>query len=214
MCACTAARGVSDGDSVLARRARRLSLPSRLGLIAVLVTGLGVMNAGPDVSGKAQDIRGTTAGECGLPPVDVPLFGGTPAAIIAATPSGDVQSGATDVDQAAIHSAVANIIACVNTGDPSFQFAIFTPRYLAAQFVEPAGHYQPEFEWLLDTPAQPATSRFELVSIENVEGQPDGRVHVTLVLHAEQETFRDTLALANVDGHWLIDEVVALDPVP
>jgi hypothetical protein len=163
-------------------------------------------------SAQAQDIRGTTAGNCVLAPVAVPLFRGTPAAVIAATPAAARQSNSGNLDQAAIEKAISEIVKCINTGDPSFQYAVFTPRYLATQFVEQAAHYQPEFEAQLDTPAQPASVPFDLVTIENLQEQQDGRVQVTLVLTANQDTYRDTLLLAFIDGHWLIDEVVALDP--
>ena len=182
--------------------------------LAALAVILSIICGGQVAFGMAQDMSGTTAGNCTLSPVGIPLFGGTPAAVIAATPAAEVLGEAAQVDPATIQEAVSGIAECVNTGDPSYQYAIFTPRYLAAQFDDQAGHYQPAFEQLLDTPAVPATGRFELVSVEDLQGHPDGRVQVTLVLRSDQVTYRDTFLLAYVDDDWLIDEVVALDPVP
>lgn len=182
-------------------------------LVLVLITVAILTLISPDTGG-AQDIRTTTAGDCPLPPVEIPLFGGTPAAIIAATPSVGAIANSPAVDESLIRDAVSGIVACVNTGDPSFQYAIFTPRYLAMQFMDGAGHYQPAFESLLDTPAQPATVQFELLSVDDIALHADGRVMATLVLRTEEEDYRDTVLLAETDGHWLIDEIVMLEPAP
>ncbi len=182
-----------------------------LALCLALVTGVTVS------SGHAQGTRSGTASACSLAPVTVPLFGGTPAAIVAATPAASQPPVPATVgaDPAAIQDAASVIVACINTGAPSFKYAVFTPRYLAAQFVDGAGHYQPEFEFRLSSPAppvSPAALAFTLEAVEGIEPQADGRVRVTLVLRSDQATFRDTLLLADVEGQWLIDEVVSLDP--
>lgn len=187
-----------------------------MNLLAALAVGLGMMTGITGAAGQGQGIERTTAGECVLEPVTIPLFGGTPAAVIAATPAASPEPAvaAAPVNEATIREAASMIVACINTGDPSFAYAVFTPRYLASQFVDGAGHYQPEFEFRLASPSAPVTPTFTLEAVEGLEQRSSGRVEVTLVLRSEQASFRDTLLLANVDGRWLIDEVVALDPSP
>ena len=184
--------------------------------LAVLVLGLAIVTGVTVSSGLAQGTPNVSPSTCSLQPVSVPLFGGTPAAIVAATPAA---SPAPDpapamADPAVIMDAASVIVACINTGDPAFEYAVFTPRYIAAQFVDEAGHYQPEFELILDSPAPPVSPSFTLEAVEGIEPQADGRVRVTLVLGSAQATFRDTFLLANIEGQWLIDEVVTLDPAP
>lgn len=190
------------------------NLRARRRLLLVVLITVAIVTLIPPDTGGAQDIHTTTAGDCALPPVEIPLFGGTPAAIIAATPSVDATANPPAVNESLIRDAVSGIVSCVNTGDPSFQYAIFTPRYLAMQFVDGAGHYQPAFEALLDTPAQPASVQFELLSVDDIALQADGRVAATLVLRTDEEDYRDTILLADTSGHWLIDEIVALEPAP
>ncbi len=197
---------------------RRFTVSLRLCtyLLAALVVSLGIMTGLTLPSSDAHGSQPTTSGECGLAPVRVPLFGGTPAAVVALTPaaSPEPDPAAVVVDQATIQEAATEIVACINTGDPSFEYAVFTPRYLATRFVDEAGHYQPEFEFLLDSPAPPVTPAFALEAVEEIEEQPDGRVKVTLVLRSDEATFRDTFLLTYVERQWLIDDVVALDPMP
>lgn len=205
----------SSGVALISRgRSASPTRRIRSGAIVALLVGTAMLLLLLNNTGRAQESRPATAGDCALDPVTVPLFGGTPAAVIAATPAGYPRAAIPAGDRATIEADVSGIVTCINTGDPSFQYSIFTPRYLAAQFVDQAGHYQPEFEFRLDSPAQPTSVQFELVSIEDLEEQADGRLQVTLVLRANQDTLRDTLLLARVDGHWVIDDVVALDPAP
>jgi hypothetical protein len=182
------------------------NLLAGLALSLVIVTGVTVG------SGGAQGTRSESANACTLEPLGVPLFGGTPAAIIAATPA--LPAAAVAADPATIQEAASVIVACINTGDPSLEYAVFTPRYLGAQFVDGAGHYQPEFELRLDSPARPVSPAFTLEAVEGIEIEADGRVRVTLVLRSAQATLRDTFLLASIDGQWLIDEVLTLDPAP
>lgn len=86
----------------------------------------------------------TSVDDCPLEPLTLPLFGATPAAIVAASPI--AINPEANVDEAAIDQAIEDIVACINSGDPALQNAIFTERYLAEQFADPAQAYQPRFE--------------------------------------------------------------------
>jgi hypothetical protein len=148
-------------------------------------------------------------GTCVLQPLTPPLFAGTPAAEVLATP---MPPGAgANPDEAVIEAAIEDIVDCINTGEAAYQFAIFTERYLAAQFADP-DTYQPEFEMMLTLEPAGAPARFELRGVGDISWLDDGRVSAVVDLASGSTTYRDTLILAYVDGTWLIDEVVTFDP--
>lgn len=151
---------------------------------------------------------------CELEPVTLPLFGATPAAIIAATPASVPVGGnpGPAPDAATIEAAIEVIVACVNIGDPAVRYAVFTDRYLAEQLADPARTYQPAFEQQLDSGVRMGAPRFGIESIEQCELLDDGRVSVVVTLSADGARYRDRLVLADVDGVWLIDEVETIDP--
>lgn len=182
----------------------------KIGVTVLTVAAVAFLSVG---YGNAQSTRPSVTDACPLPPVGVPLFDGTPAETIASTPVVSEEPDPAAFGDEAIGTAVEVIVGCVNTGDPSFTYAVFTPRYLASQFISGSGHYQPAFEQALDAPAAPADTTFVVDSIEAIEPQEDRRVLVTIVLSSGEAMYRDSLLLAYVDGHWLIDEVVALEPV-
>lgn len=155
---------------------------------------------------------------CALPPVKLPLFGATPAAAIAATPSpvtGIVARPFTDIEQAEAEDAMRTIVACINTGVPKDEYAIFTPRYLAALFTGPHPAYQPAFEQMIaegGAGQSPTVPAFILKSVTNGTILEDGRMVVTIALAGRATTYHDTLVLVQTGKHWLIDEVTRLDP--
>jgi len=148
--------------------------------------------------------------ECTLEPLTLPLFDATPAAEVAATLLAREADSAAD--PGTIRRAVETIVACINTGDPAYQFAIFTERYLARQFVDPSVTYQPEFERQLALGPSDEAETFELVEVSGFDMLEDGRVSVVVELTGGRTTYRDTLVLANVDGIWLIDAIEEFDP--
>lgn len=150
------------------------------------------------------------SGECDLEPLTLPLFAATPAAQIAATPA--ATSPGVVPDEETIREAIDTIVECVNTGEPSYQYAIFTERYLAGQFADPAETYQPQFEYDLSLGPADVVPVFELVSASDITILADGRVSVTVEVASAGTTYRDIFTLANVDGVWLVDEVEQLDP--
>lgn len=143
---------------------------------------------------------------CHLPPLELPLFAGTPAATIASTP---VSTLATPVDASEedIRAALDQFVACTNTDDPTRVWAMFTPKLLASVFTDPKVHYLPAFEQMLDGPIVVTEPPLELVEMGAIESLPDGRVNVTATYRSGESIWTDTLTLANVEGQWLIDEV-------
>lgn len=156
----------------------------------------------------------SSSGDCPLEPLTLPLFDATPAAIVAATPAVAISVAAVDIDEAEIGAAIEDIVACVNTGDPARQYAIFTERYLAEQFADPSVAYQPRFEFDLAMGPGEGEALFELISVSGIAPIEPGRVSVTVELAAGDTRYRDTLVLASVDGVWLIDAIGELDPAP
>jgi len=165
------------------------------------------------MNGSAQE-QVPASPRCPLDPVTLPLFNATPAAIIAATPA--VALADTDIDappdRSVIEPVIADIVACINSGDPAFQYAIFTDRYLAAHLADRSSTYQPAFEQRLDGGVDSDAAEFTIESIGDVTALDDSRVSVVVSLVADGFRYEDRLILANVDGRWLIDEVEFLDP--
>jgi len=150
------------------------------------------------------------AGECTLDPLTLPLFDATPAAEIAATPLAG--NPGSDTGDEAIREAVEGIVACINTGDAAYAYAIFTQRYLAEQLADSSATYQPEFEQQLSFGPSEVEETFELVDVTEITVLDNGLVSVVVELSAGGTSYRDTLVLANVDGVWLIDGIEAFDP--
>jgi hypothetical protein len=148
--------------------------------------------------------------DCTLPPLTLPLFDATPAAIVATTPV--IADGPQTVDEEEIRAAVELIVTCANSEDPKLINAIFTERFLAERFADPTTASQPVFEQSLDQEEGVIPTSLVLDGIEDVTPLDDGRVSVVAVITSSTSTFRDTLILANVDGNWLIDGLGELDP--
>lgn len=165
------------------------------------------------VGGSAQEqVPGAPA--CELPPVTLPLFDATPAAVIASTPVSSVadDAGAAPTDAVVMRMAIESIVACINMGDPALQYAVFTDRYLAEQLADPSSTYQPAFEQQLDVATDPDRPQFSIDSVEEVTPLDDGRVSVVVTLSTNGTRYEDRLVLANVGGDWLIDDVELIDP--
>ena len=176
-------------------------LPVALILAALVTTQIALSGAG------AQ----TPAPEgCTLSPVTLPLFDATPAAVIAATPA--TTSGVMEVDEDEIRSAIGVIVACINSNDAAYQYAIFTDHYLAEQFADPTQTYQPQFEQQLARGETDTDSGFSLVGIPQITPQANGMVSATILLSNGIRVFNDTVLLAYVDGVWLIDSIEEFDP--
>ena len=176
----------------------------RAGIALFLVAIVAVAGIG---TASAEDA--TDASACTLDPLTLPLWDATHPAVIAATP---VAPASADVTDAGIEAAVATIVACINTGEPVFMYAIYTDRYLAEQYADPSVTYLPEFEQEIDLNQPQPTGQFTLEDVSDITPLDDGRVLVTIALSNGVTTFHDTLILANQDGVWLVDGVSNLDP--
>lgn len=164
------------------------------------------------MDGSTQQVTDSPA--CELEPVTLPLFGATPAAIIAATPASGPVDGIVRVapDTATIELAIEAIATCISSSDPAMRYAVFTDRYLAARLADPALTYQPAFEKQLDSGISPDTPRYTVESIAELKPLDDGRTSVVVTLSVNGMSYQDRLVLANVDGTWLIDDVEPIDP--
>jgi hypothetical protein len=147
---------------------------------------------------------------CTLEPVSLPLFDATPAADIANAPVATTTVFTLDEDE--IRSAVEALVECMNSGDAAYQYAIFTDRYLANLFVDPALAYQPQFEEQLARGPTGQAGGLHLIGVKAITLLDNGTMSVVVELGTGVTTFQDTLILADVDGVWLIDDVVKLNP--
>lgn len=147
---------------------------------------------------------------CRLQPLELPLFGATPVPdVLEATPDPAISgSGAVSMTIDEINDAVAHLFACVNEGDPSLAFAIFTEEYLASQFSDPEEHYLPAFEQYLDQAGEEALPQMTLVSTSEEEIAQDGRIAVLVTYEIAGQEMQDFLLLAYEDEEWLIDDVL------
>lgn len=146
-------------------------------------------------------------GGCPLPPVELPLFDATPASVVAAA----TPAVPEEPDDEEIVVAAQIIVDCISTGDASLRYAVFTDRYLALQFTDEGGAYQPEFERLIDQRAVADDVTWEFVSVEAITRRDDGRVEITLTIRGQDREISDRLILARQGEYWLIDEVVETD---
>ncbi|HEU0163794.1 MAG TPA: hypothetical protein VFQ54_02050, partial [Thermomicrobiales bacterium] len=133
-----------------------------------------------DATGTAVGAAAQTASPspavatCSLDPVTLPLFDATPPGQIvaqsspAASPSaGGVTRPASSAEQAELTSAIDVIVACMNTGNPAQIYGIFSDRYLAAMFADPAKAYLPAFEQSLAGPTIPEVPPYTLTSADD-----------------------------------------------
>lgn len=164
---------------------------------------------------RQDDGISSSALSCPLEPLTLPLFAATPAAEVGTPVPADVQD-ATEQPSAEVREEIAEsvdvIIACANTGEPRFAYAVFSDGYLAALFTGDDAAYQPAFERYLTRPATPPALPLELQDLRSVRLLPDGRAVVQLVIDGGGPTLTDTLVLVKEGDGWLVDEVLALSP--
>jgi hypothetical protein len=169
----------------------RLLVPA---LIALLLA------FGPGASAQAN---------CTLTPLTLPLFGGTPIADLA-TPQ--ASPAAITLSEQEAMAVLEMYVACTNTGDPTLVWAMFTPRWFSTQFADSGEHYLPAFEYEIATGNAPVIDPLVLESVDKVERLDDGRYGVTATFSSGELRWTDQLILANIDGQWLIDDVVLVSP--
>jgi hypothetical protein len=153
------------------------------------------------------------AGECALPPLTLPLFGGTPVTALI-SPEASPGVAMREVSEEEITAAVEQIIACVNAGDPLLVYAVFSPGWFAREFADPQTHYLPAFERMLDTEDSLPGEPLVLAGIDTIAALPDGRVEVVATFRSGASTWHDTLVLVEIDGNWLIDGLASADATP
>lgn len=146
---------------------------------------------------------------CELTPLTLPLFDGTPIAELATPAATPAIMEITEVEATAV---LEQYTACTNTGDPTLVWAMFTPRWFSSEFANSEEHYLPAFEYEIANGEYGVTNPLELVSVDEIRSQNDGRVAVTATFSSGEMEWTDTLILANIDGQWLIDEVVLVSP--
>jgi hypothetical protein len=147
---------------------------------------------------------------CELVPLELPLLGGTPVAVIA-TPSPQASPAAGSLSEDEARDILEMYAACTNTGDPTLVWAMFTPRWFSQTFADPEEHYLPAFEQMLHQDSAPTGAPLELVEVIEIESR-EGMVDVTATFRSGDQEWTDRLTLAEVDGQWLIDEVELIDP--
>lgn len=184
-----------------------------LGLALGLSIGIAAMGAssGSVVAQSATPDAVMPNQSCALPPLSLPLFGGTPAAQLATPMAAIDLASLTPLDaatEASIRDGVDSIIACINSGDPRQVYAIFTTAYLARTYGDPTRAYLPAFEQKLDGMPMPPTSPFALDDLTIAGAASDGHAVITLTISAGATVWTTNMALLNVDGHWLIDAVL------
>lgn len=146
---------------------------------------------------------------CELIPLTLPLFDGTPVAQLA-TPA--VNPAIEVLTEEEATEILEMYTACTNTGDPTLVWAMFTPRWFSTQFADSEEHYLPAFEFDIANGEEAVENPLLLVNVGDIELQDDGRVAVTATFGSGELEWTDQLLLANIEGQWLIDEVVLVSP--
>lgn len=152
---------------------------------------------------------------CQLRPVTLPLFDATPAAEIpgaVATPASPDTTGqpASRKDVERFNTALDALVACANTGEPEYVYAVFTERYLASLFVDPGRNYQPAFEQMIAQGDLDIGDSVPLTveSIDTVTVLADGRLSGRVMTTSAGISWTDILILQYVGDDWLVDEVI------
>jgi hypothetical protein len=159
--------------------------------------------------------QSSSAADCELDPVTLPLFDATPAAEIPgaiATPASPDATGqpASPEDTEIYRTALDALVACTNTGEPEYAYAIFTERYLASLFVDPDRFYQPAFERMI-AQGDLDIGDSEPLTVENIDHVmvlADGRLSGRVVTTSAGISWTDILILQQVGDDWLIDDVI------
>lgn len=147
---------------------------------------------------------------CELTPLTLPLFDATPVAELstpAATPATEILT-----EEEAIE-ILEQYVACTNTGDPTLVWAMFTPRWFSVEFADSEEHYLPAFEYEIANGESGVVDPLILENVDEIELMEDGRVAVTATFRSADLQWTDQLILANIEGQWLIDEVVLVSPM-
>lgn len=146
---------------------------------------------------------------CELTPLTLPLFDGTPISEFATPQASPVAIEMSEDDATQV---LEMYVACTNTGDPTLIWAMFTPLWFSTQFADSQEHYLPAFEYDIANGTMPVGDPLVLESLDEVEPLDDGRYGVTATFSSADMIWTDQLILANVDGEWLIDDVVPVSP--
>ena len=146
---------------------------------------------------------------CELTPLTLPLFDGTPVAELATPHASPV---AINLTEAEAEGVLEMYVACTNTGDPTLVWAMFTPRWFSSTFADSEEHYLPAFEYEIANGNEQVVNPLELDSIDALEELEDGRWGVTATFSSGEMVWTDQLILVNIDGQWLIDDVVLITP--
>lgn len=196
-------------------RSREITMSSRGSwpvALAFAIVMAGTANV-PALAQSATPAAVEVSSTCSLAPLDLPLLGGTPAAAFLATPavaSIDLANLAPldPETEAAVRDGVANLVACMNTGEPRRAYAIFTTAFLAENYGDPTRAYLPAFEQALDAAPAPLPSPYGIDAL-TIKGEvPDGRVVISLTVSTDGTAWTSTLVLQKVNGAWLIDAVL------
>lgn len=146
---------------------------------------------------------------CELTPLTLPLFGGTPLAELATPAASPV---AVELSEADAEAVLEMYVACTNTGDPTLIWAMFTPRWFSSEFANSEEHYLPAFEYEIANGQSDVLEPLVLKSVDEIEVLSNGRMAVTATFASGGSEWTDQLILANIDGQWLIDEVLLVSP--
>lgn len=146
---------------------------------------------------------------CELTPLALPLFDATPVAELA-TPA--ITPAAESLTEEEATEILETYVACTNTGDPTLVWAIFTPRWFSSEFANSEEHYLPAFEYEIANGESDVVNPLVLESVDEIDLLDDGRVAVTATFSSAGSEWTDQLILADINGQWLIDEVVLVSP--
>ncbi len=121
-----------------------------------------------------------------------------------------------DEDLDAITTTIEQSIACTNANRPMASLSLFTDRFLTEKFSSDQG--SDELGHMIAAssrdaaPASPE-DQLMLIVITNPKQYQDGRIGVQVTTENADFQFQDILIFQNVDGDWLIDEVLLGDEV-
>ncbi len=183
-----------------------------MSLILVIVSLVGM----PEIVRAAGEV--VSASECTSPEITqselVAIVSTTPPSPL---PETEATADGTQVDDEAVTQAVTNVIrlsvACANANAPFRSLSLFSDNYIQRRFgPEPQDDIGHLIASMSRTPG-PVEEK-DLLSLDSIDDATfltDGRVSVRVTTSNADAVFVDAVILINVDGDWLIDEVVLGD---
>ena len=151
---------------------------------------------------------------CSVEPRALPLWNGTPAAVVDVDqPDPALGEAADDATIRGITSTIIESAACANAGQPLRVYALVTGDFLARQFVGEGAADVTESGARLERPepTPDPPDYLTVIAIDEVVTFPDGTVGAIVTSSNDDGTYRDYVVFVEGETRWLIEASFPID---